>query len=215
MQEGNLMIRDYEVSDYEACKTLVNEAWEFDKHFAPRELSELCLYIYTFGSLAQSNFSRVVVQNSKVVGFLFGVNFKATVPEPELHSFYAQLKLLKRLFFIKGMTLKEKFSFLKATQTHQMNRAELIEGKRSEICLFIVRSGEQGKGYGKKLLAEFMQFCKQHQVDSIIVETNRVEASSFYEHVGFTLIGDFHSPLHDFQTGPDGQACMYECILQS
>lgn len=50
-------------------------------------------------------------------------------------------------------------------------------------------------------------------MDSIIVETNKLGASGFYEQVGFKHLGDFDFPLHEFAT-KGGQACMYEYIYE-
>ncbi len=80
---------------------------------------------------------------------------------------------------------------------------------KSEIILFVVDPACQGIGIGKKLLSEFIAQCKSSGVKSVIVETNKLGASSFYEGVGFRHMGNFYSPLHEYAT-KDGQACMYE-----
>ena len=66
------MIRDFQESDFDGCAHLVNKVWDFDRHFPPSELSNLFLRIYTGSSLAESNFKKVVDENGKISGFLFG-----------------------------------------------------------------------------------------------------------------------------------------------
>jgi ribosomal protein S18 acetylase RimI-like enzyme len=75
--------------------------------------------------------------------------------------------------------------------------------------LFVVGQEHQGRGFGKWLWSGFKEQCTKHEVSSIIVETNTLGASSFYEHIGFKHLGDFDSPLHEFAI-KGGQACMYE-----
>jgi hypothetical protein len=66
------MIRDFQESDFGDCVHLVNKVWDFDKHFPPLALSELFQQIYTGSSLAESNFQKVVEENGRITGFLFG-----------------------------------------------------------------------------------------------------------------------------------------------
>jgi len=110
---------------------------------------------------------------------------------------------------VKGIGIKEKIKFIKAINTHEINRSKIVDKGKSEIVLFVVDPAHQGVGNGKKLLSGFTDQCKNSGVKSIIVETNKLGASRFYEGVGFRHIGNFDSPLHEYAT-KGGQASMYE-----
>lgn len=206
--DRNSVIRDYIDSDYLACENLVNNAWQFDKNFKPKEFADLSKYLYTMGSVSGSNFLKVVEVNNKVSGLLFGLNENACLPRP---SVILGLVIIKRLMFIKGMSFKEKIRMLRAINTHETNKHKLVKRGKSEITLFVIDPAHQRIGYGQKLLAEFILQCKKSDVKSIIVETNKLGASGFYERVGFSHIGDFYSPLHEYVT--KDRACMYEYHL--
>ncbi len=199
-------LREYERSDYEACESLVNGAWGFDANFKPQELSDIAKCMYTKGSVIGSNFRRVLEVNGKVVGFIFGLNEILSKPKKEI---WFELNTLRRIFFVKGMSFKEKKKMLGAINTHEINRSKVVARGRSEIVLFVVDQDHQGYGNGKRLLTEFIAQCRGSGVKSITVETNKLGASSFYEGVGFQHVGDFYSPLHEYAT-KGGQACMYE-----
>ncbi|MGV6818599.1 MAG: GNAT family N-acetyltransferase [Thiotrichales bacterium] len=96
---------------------------------------------------------------------------------------------------------------------HQKNRYKIVGRGRSEIVLFVVGKSFQKQGIGKKLWVGFKEKCIESGVKSVIVETNKLGASSFYEQLGFKHIENFDSPLHEFAT-KDGQACMYEYIFE-
>lgn len=210
MSKPNTLIRDYQDSDYKSCEDLVNTAWDFDSNFRPQELSDIAKCMYTKGSVIGSNFRKVVESNGTVVGFIFGLNAKQTKPK---RGILFGLNMLRRILFVKGMAYKNKKQLLKAINTHELNRTKLVHRGKSEIVLFVVDPHHQGAGNGKKLLSEFISQCKSSGVKSIIVETNKLGASSFYERVGFKLLGDFDSPLHAYVTR-GGQACMYEYICE-
>ena len=119
------------------------------------------------------------------------------------------MKVLWRLWRINGLVKADRKKLIRAINTHETNRSKVVNRGRSEIVLFVVATDHQGFGYGKKLLSEFVFQCKGSGVESIIVETNKLGASSFYEGVGFKHIADFDSPLHEYAT-KGGQACIYE-----
>jgi ribosomal protein S18 acetylase RimI-like enzyme len=213
MREGAVIFREYRDSDYPACETLVDNAWEFERNFHPKELAILGKYLYTMGSVSNSNYRMVAEHNNEVIGFMFGYNERLPVPNHELQKLSAKLAILKRLLLMKAMKVREKLNFINSMGTHEKNRTALLKRGKSEIVLFVVHPAFQGRGIGKKLFEGFRSFCEQSKVESIIVETNKLGAASFYEHIGFKLKGDFDSPLHNYVT-KGGQACLYEYFLQ-
>jgi len=199
-------LREYGCSDYEACESLVNDAWKFDVNFKPQEISNIAKCMYTKGSIINSNFRKVVESDGKVVGFIFGLNEIFSKPKRKM---WFGINTLRRILCVKGMSYREKIRLLGAINAHEVNRSKLAGRGRSEIVLFVVDPDHQGYGNGKRLLSEFIVQCRNSGVKSIIVETNSLGASSFYESVGFQHLGDFYSPLHEYAT-KGGQACMYE-----
>jgi len=212
VREGNVTFREYRDSDYSDCEALVDGAWGFERNFHPRELAALGKYLYTMGSVAMSNFRKVAEYNNEVVGFIFGYNEHIPVPKHELQKFSSKLAILMRLLFMKAMKFREKLDFLNSMGTHEKNRTALLERGKSEIVLFVVHPAFHGRGIGKKLFEGFRSFCEKSKVESIIVETNKLGAASFYERIGFKLKGDFDSPLHNYVT-KNGRACLYEYFM--
>ncbi|MEW6067364.1 MAG: GNAT family N-acetyltransferase [Nitrospirota bacterium] len=213
VNEGNVTFRGYRDNDYLDCETLVDNAWGFEKHFHPYDLAVLGKYLYTMGSVAMSNYRVVAEHDGKVVGFIFGYNERIPLPKHELRKLSSRLAILKRLIFMKGMAFREKLDLRNAMGTHEKNRTTLLKRGKSEIILFVVHPTFQGRGIGKKLFEGFRIFCEKANVGSIVVETNKLGAASFYERIGFRLIGDFDSPLHNYVI-KNGQACLYEYVLQ-
>lgn len=199
------IFREYKDSDYEECEELVNQAWGFDNIFSPKALSNFAKLIYTKGSVIGSNYKMVAESDGRVVGFIFGLNEHSI--KPGINILF-RLGLLWKLIWLKG-DKPDKKDLINALQAHETNRTNVAQRGRSEIVLFVVSKEYQGKGVGKKLWFSFRDMCIESGVESVIVETNKLGASSFYEQIGFVHLADFDSPLHEFAT-KDGQACMYE-----
>jgi len=206
----DVIFRDYESKDYSQCEALVNEAWELDINFKPQALADIAKQIYTKGSEINSNFKRVVEIDGNVVGFIFGLNENTTKPKG---NFLFGLKIMWKLLRVKPICPRSRKELLGAFNVHEANRSKLVDRSRSEIVLFVVGKRFKGRGYGKSLWAEFLSHCHASSVRSIIVETNKEGASTFYEKLGFKIIGDFQSPVHEF-AAPNGQARMYEYQCQ-
>ena len=68
------IFRDYHETDYDQCQLLVENAWDFERNFRPRELATLAGLIYTKGSVLGSNYQKIVAIEGKVAGFIFGNN---------------------------------------------------------------------------------------------------------------------------------------------
>lgn len=199
------IFREYKQCDYLQCEELVNQAWSFDEMFSAKKIATFAKYLYTKGAVIGSNHKMVVEVQGQVVGFLFGFNENAKKPPKNIMF---RLYLLIRLISIKGSNLEKK-NLLEALDIHQKNRLKVIENSKSEIVLFVLSSDYQRKGIGKELWLNFKKYCLEYGVKSVIVETNKLGASGFYEKVGFKHFSDFESPLHEFAT-QNGQACIYE-----
>lgn len=196
--------REFAESDYAECEALVNAAWDFDRVFQPQELADIAKKIYTRGSVVESSYRFVAEVDGQVAGFLFGVNESVHKPKRHLRL---RLSILWRILRVKKSNPDKKELFA-AMSEHEKNRAEHIGKHRSEIVLFVVSPSHQRTGIGKQLWSGFLENCTRSGVDTIVVETNKKGASSFYEVIGFEHLADFDSPLHEFAT-PNGQACVY------
>jgi len=203
------IFREYKTSDYEECEELVNQAWGFDNIFSPKALSDFAKLIYTKGPVIGSNYKMVAEADGRVVGFIFGLNERSR--KPGINILFS-LGLLWKLIWLKGDKPDKKY-LLNAFKSHEKNRTDIVRSGRSEIVLFVVSKEYRGKGIGKKLWSGFRDICIESGVKSVVVETNKLGASSFYEQIGFIHMADFDSPLHEFAT-KGGQACMYEYLCK-
>lgn len=204
------IIREYQNDDYQACEDLVERTWRFSEYFRPSGFCGVAKHMYTFGSVASSNFKRVIESDGRVVGFLFGRNEKKPLDFGILRQLGLSLAFLGRLLRVKQMSFGEKRAFLGVLNQHAVNRREVEKHNASEVCLFALDEAAQRQGFGRELLLQFLEDCKLSGVERVIVEVNVSQASGFYEKCGFIKIGDFVSPLHEIAAGKGSTAAMYE-----
>ncbi|MBM9535717.1 GNAT family N-acetyltransferase [Desulfobulbus alkaliphilus] len=207
------VIRDYQKKDYQACAALVGQTWQFSQHFSPQSFCDVAQYAYTHGSIMGSNFARVIESNKGVAGFLFGRNERRPLAAGAMQLVLFELIFLKRLFWVRSMSLRRKSAFIGILKRHEQNRSKVERRGASEINLLVIEQGLQRQEQGRHLLSLFIDDCMEHGVERVIVETNLTQASGFYEKCGFLKIGDFVSPLHEMAMGSGSMAALYECKL--
>ncbi len=208
MEDSAAHIRDYRTGDFPACEALVEEAWNFTRNLQPPELARVTRHLYTYGSVISSNHMRVLEDKGRVVGFLFGWNERRPQSTSGWRRFVVSMGFLRKLLFISGMGLREKFAVIGRFNRHEINRHQVEKRGASEINLFVIGAAHRGQGVGRRLVSEFADDCRQHGLERLIVEVNMVQASGFYERCGFTKLGEFESPVHAIASDP--VAALYE-----
>jgi ribosomal protein S18 acetylase RimI-like enzyme len=191
----------------------VNRVWHFEKHFYPPELARVLSRIYVASPLALSNFIKVVEVNKKLCGFLFGRVENLPRRESDDSGLFGQLKIISKLFFTPGASLKRKLSLLHKIYLHEANRRKAEDEVDSEILLFVVDPDQQGEGWGKKLASSFIECCVENEVKKVVLETDAESDYGFYNHLGFSVKGDFYSPLLKEFSGKSGKTYIYELDL--
>ena len=81
--------------------------------------------------------------------------------------------------------------------------------------LFVVDPESQARGWGRKLINEFIDACKNENIERIVLETDSESNYGFYQHLGFRIKGSFHSPLLKEFSGNTGETYIYELPLKT
>jgi GNAT superfamily N-acetyltransferase len=207
------MIREYETEDFDACVELVNRVWDFDSKFEPQRLAQLFKMIYTAASLSESNFYIVIEEKQNVKGFLFGKAGSSDLYKTEYSGVLGDVKILYQLLFLKEVKIKKKLYYFKIALEHHSNRKKVNPKAVNEVNLFAVNPTSQGKGYGRQLMDTFIDYCRKLGVERITLETDKECNYGFYDHLGFSVKGEFYSPLQKEYSGVSGNTYLYELVL--
>lgn len=206
-------LRDYRDEDLAACMDLVNQAWDFDGRLGNPDLSGFIKDFYVTGPLAESRHYRVIEEDQRVLGLIFGRCGPGKVYRTDYTGVRGRLRAAGRLLSLRGWTLGEKFAWLKAIQGHEAARARVMRQTGTEITLLVVESVSQGKGLGRQLMDEYVEQCRRLGKERITVETDVHANFGFYEHYGFVLVGEFGSPMNELFTGGSGRSFVYELAI--
>ncbi len=186
----DLEFRELRKEDYDQIKKIINETWNFDSFSDHSGQVRNALEIYLRNCLLQQNYSRVALDKGVPVGLILGrINrdFKPLKQIPHLFALiWAGLKFSLRIFAGKKFIQQ-------AREERRVYDKLLRERKRvfdGEVVLFIVSPNERGRGLGKKLIFEFLDYCREKNLNCIYLFSDTSCNYGFYDSNGFLRTGE-------------------------
>ena len=185
----DIVFREVNKNDYSDLKTLINDAWHFEKYINDPNSVEHMLNANMHLALSAQNYTQAAELNGKVVGFIYGRVDGRRIPPKNLahlphilfHGACLLLKSHRERKLIRGF-LNLVRVYIKL---HKNTRTE-YDG---ELVFFVVSSKCRGKGIGKQLLNNYLDYCRQNSVKNIYVYTDTNCNYNFYDFNGFNPKG--------------------------
>lgn len=186
---SSLVYRKIRKSDYSRVKELIIEAFKFKQYTSNSKVLDIFSETYLRRCLLAQNYSQVVEENGEVIGLLLGkINKK--------NKFLKNAPNLLSLFICWVRALltdkKNKAFFLeykKVSDAYANLIKECNENFDGEVVLFIVGEKCRGKGIGRRLVNNYLYFCKSNNVRSLYLFTDSKCNYGFYDNNGFERMG--------------------------
>lgn len=187
---SSLVYRKIRKSDYSTVKELINEAFKFKQYTSNSKVLDIFLETYLRRCLLVQNYSQVVEENGEVIGLLLG---KANNKNNFLKNAPNICSLL--ICWIRTLlTNKEDKAFLleykKVSDAYANLIKECNENFDGEVVLFIVGEKCRGKGIGRRLVNNYLCFCKNNNVTNLYLFTDSKCNYGFYDNNGFKRMGE-------------------------
>lgn len=208
------MIRRYKEEDLLHCIDIIEKVWRFDDKYKPESLSRLIKDYYLGSSLSLSNYAIIITENNSIRGFLFGNSGSERNLKSPYGGVSGSFRFFINLLFLRKVSLLKKLKILYHGFLHEVRRSRIEPSRKNELILFAVDPASQGKGYGKKLINSFIEYCKDNNASRIILETDEECNYGFYKHLGFIETGRFYSPLQKDFSGKSGDVFVYEMKMK-
>ena len=206
-------MREYRPSDVDRCVAIVNQAWDFDARLRPQSLADFVKRLYTAGTLAESRYARVIDSDGEVQAFLFGRAGAGDMYHNEYSGVRGRMRTLARLLTLPGVSFAAKFHWLRVINAHEIARRRVEPIGEGEVTLFAAAVESRGQGFGQRLMDAYVTHCRQLGVARVTVETDIESNYGFYDHYGFTVVGEFTSPMNQRFSGGSGRSFVYELTL--
>ncbi|AEB75145.1 GNAT family N-acetyltransferase [Clostridium botulinum] len=187
---SELIYREVKKDDYERIKFLINEAWKFEKFTSNLNVKDKSLEIYLRTCLLEKNYTQVVEQNGEVIGLIFGKTNNGYNFLKNIKNIPSMIVSVIQLIFENKKDRKNMREYSKVQKAYKQLLKEYSGKFDGEVVLFVVGKECRGKGIGKRLMNNFLDFCKRKEQRKIYLFTDTQCNYGFYDNNGFKRIGE-------------------------
>lgn len=181
--------RPYDKGDFEDCTDLSLEAWPVVSDFGDNESARGLVKAYVTNNLCTANYAEVCCDKDKVIGFLIGhvKHFNGLHIENSGNA-----KLFFNYLFGKYGKVRKRLQLLFSQMWATAKTEHICRRFDGEILLFVVSSDYRGKGIGKQLMHNYLNFAKSNHSNSVFLATDAMCNWVFYEKIGFIKYKEYY-----------------------
>jgi predicted N-acetyltransferase YhbS len=182
----NIVYRPYQPQDAEDIKKIINEAFYIHRYVTGRLVLDSALEIYLRERLLASTWTRVAVQDGRVVGVIMG----QVDGQPRLGGRFTNRLLTLAHMLRAGVlglpqwkSMRQYFAF---DRVYGELRKKTPDPLTDELTLFAVDSSTRGLGIGKTLYRDYLDHLRSLGRSDFYLYTDSLCTYQFYEKQGMT-----------------------------
>ena len=182
----NIVYRPYQPQDAEDIKKIINEAFYIHRYVTGRLVLDSALEIYLRERLLASTWTRVAVQDERVVGIIMG----QVDGQPRLGGRFTNRLLTLAHTLRAGIlglpqwkSMRKYFAF---DRVYGELRKKTPSPLTDELTLFAVDSSTRGLGIGKTLYRDYLDHLRSLGRSDFYLYTDSLCTFQFYEKQGMT-----------------------------
>ena len=182
----NIVYRPYQPQDAEDIKKIINEAFYIHRYVTGRLVLDSALEIYLRERLLASTWTRVAVQDERVVGIIMG----QVDGQPRLGGRFTNRLLTLAHTLRAGIlglpqwkSMRQYFAF---DRVYGELRKKTPSPLTDELTLFAVDSSTRGLGIGKTLYRDYLDHLRSLGRSDFYLYTDSLCTFQFYEKQGKT-----------------------------
>jgi len=182
----NIVYRPYQPQDAEDIKKIINEAFYIHRYVTGRLVLDSALEIYLRERLLASTWTRVAVQDERVVGIIMG----QVDGQPRLGGRFTNRLLTLAHTLRAGIlglpqwkSMRQYFAF---DRVYGELRKKTPSPLTDELTLFAVDSSTRGLGIGRTLYRDYLDHLRSLGRSDFYLYTDSLCTFQFYEKQGMT-----------------------------
>lgn len=177
-----IKLKKYDKKDFKKIKTIIRKAWHYDD-FCSLKTSDKLSSVYLSSCLTNYTFSCVAMYKDEPLGIILVKDIqKHKCP---LNLRLNQIKDIIALILSKeGRSVSKIFENVDKIDKILLNRTQ--NNYDAELALFAISPEHQGKGIGKILFNNAIDYMKNQNIKNFYLFTDTSCNYKFYEHFGLT-----------------------------
>ncbi len=211
--ESTMDFRSFEETDLLMCAEISAKAWSAVLNIINQEDAVKFMQSYIEYCLMMSDYTQVCLDGNKVIGLLFGSEGKDSKRKLSKEEQLKKRQLLWKIATGEYGKVNNRMRFLTAFIISEIKVKFYCLKFDSEVVLFIVDKEYQGRGIGRKLLSDFLNYSRDNGSKTIFLYTDIESNWRFYEMFGFEKIREFHDNGLSVMTGKKTMSFIYRYKL--
>lgn len=174
--------RKFQKEDAQAIQNIIVEAWHYNDLCSNKTAHKMAK-VFLSSCLTNQTYTQVALLDNKPIGVMMAKNRNT-------HTCPFKYRI-RQIFAITSLYLsKEGRKVSKIFSNVSEIDKELIEKSQKqyqgEVAFFAVSSSARGKGLGKKMFCDMLEYMKSQDINSFYLFTDTSCNYGFYEHQGMT-----------------------------
>ncbi len=185
----DVIYRGFKVGDGPKLSRIVTSTWDFDKGITDPFAASRPGLIYLYSCLKNGSFIEVAEHDGQPVGIVIGRTAKVPM-HPGFSTRLAAYKLHSHLDSELREFARKWTPYFEAYDELDEETGAASGAFDAEIVLFIVSDSMRGKGVGKRLFNDALDFFRESGAESFFLHTDTDCNFEFYERFGMERLAE-------------------------
>jgi len=178
--EKEIIYREFQKEDSKIIEDIIIEAWKYNNLCSPKTARKMAKVFLT-SCLTNQTYIEVALLNNEPIGIIMAKNSK--LHKCPLTYRIKQIFAILSLYLSKeGRKVSKIFSSVSEIDKELLNKCEIEY--QGEVAFFAISSKARGKGTGKKMFSDMLEYMKLQNISNFYLFTDTSCNYGFYEHQG-------------------------------
>lgn len=180
--KNEIVFREFRKEDSKIIEEIIIEAWHYNDLCSSKTAHKMAK-VFLSSCLTNQTYTQVALLNNQPIGVIMAKNSK--IHRCPLKYRIKQIFSIISLYLSKeGRKTSKIFSSVSEIDKELLKECKIeYEG---EVSFFAISSKARGKGIGKKMFCDMLEYIKSQNINSFYLFTDTTCNYGFYEHQGMT-----------------------------
>ena len=178
--EREIVFREFQKKDSKMIEEIIIEAWNYNDLCSSKTAHKMAK-VFLSSCLTNQTYARVALLDNQPIGVIMTKDIKS-------HKCPLKYKLKQAFAIISLYLSKEGRNTSKIfSNVDEIDKELLKECKKEyegEVAFFAISSKARGKGIGKKMFSDMLEYMKLQNINNFYLFTDTSCNYGFYEHQG-------------------------------
>lgn len=175
-----IFFREFKKEDSKAIEEIIIEAWNYNDLCSNKTAHKLAK-VFLSSCLTNQTYTKVALLNNQPIGVIMARDNK-THKCPMKYRIKQILDIISLYLCKEGRNTSKIFSSVSEIDKNLLN--ECKKEYEGEVSFFAISSKARGKGIGKKMFLNMLEYMKSQSVNNFYLFTDTTCNYGFYEHQG-------------------------------